>query len=97
MLLTLNGLCLQSHLPRPPMQEDGSYGRESAAAAVRPAASLMGTTMNEEQQQACRAFMRDAASLLRQTEGQLMEVMQQHRSQMRELCVLYGVVDEDAF
>ena len=81
----------------PPTQEGDSYGRE-AAAAVKPAASVVGTkTTGEEQQQACRDFMREAASLLRQTEGQLMEVMQQHRSRMRELCVLYGVAEEDAF
>ena len=92
--------------PSPPTPKDGSYGRESAA-AVGPAANVMASTITgQEQQQACRAFMGEAASLLRQTEAeafsllaqtqvQLTEMMQKHRSRMRELCALYGVAEED--
>ena len=92
--------------PRPPTPIDSKYGRDSAA-AVGPAVSIMGTNITSQgEQQACRAFMHEAASLLRQTEAQafgllaqtqlqLTEMMQEHRSEMRELCLLYGVAEED--
>ena len=81
---------------------EGQQGRSNAAGSSSAGLTILGSQPRQEGQQwqqqqqlACREFVREAAGLVEEARGEVMSVLDKTMGQLKELCLRYGVPAAD--